>query len=141
MSQQPPPAQPWGVRLRWHREHERQETREEFAEAVNKLARGLGENVGCGERLVARWEDGEIRSPRPVYRRVLAALGAPLPTAIPATWRRDALPPSVVDEDEREEDDPVRRRAFVGAVAGVTVGALVDGIEQWLPRRAHALAP
>jgi hypothetical protein len=99
------------VRLRWHREHERQETRGEFAEAINKVAREIGENVGCGERLVARWEDGEISRPRPVYRRVLKAMGASLPAAMAVPWPRPASLPSVRDDDpdrlaQPENGDP-----------------------------------
>ncbi|MFE9628967.1 hypothetical protein [Streptomyces sp. NPDC006527] len=52
----------------------RNESREEFAAAIRRTARKLGENVGCTKRHVAAWEDGEILWPRPVYRRVLSAL-------------------------------------------------------------------
>jgi len=73
------PASPWGTRLRWYRENVRQETREEFAEALNRLAYSMGENVACGARLIAGWEAGEIQWPRAVYRRLLEAMEAPLP--------------------------------------------------------------
>jgi len=64
--------------LRTIRESERQQSREEFACDLNKRARELGENVSCEARLVARWEDGDVRNPRPVYRRILAAeIGRP----------------------------------------------------------------
>lgn len=59
--------------LRAIRETERRQSREEFAADLNRRARAMGENVSCDARLVARWEDGEVASPRPVYQRVLAA--------------------------------------------------------------------
>jgi hypothetical protein len=82
--------------LRWHREFVRRETREEFADALNGLARRLHVNVSCGARLVARWEDGEIGRPRPVYQRLLATLGAPLPNATALPLPRPADLPSVI---------------------------------------------
>jgi tetratricopeptide (TPR) repeat protein len=60
--------------LRRVRELERQETRAEFAEAITRKARELGESVAPGERYMAKLEDGDVRYPYPVYRRVLTAL-------------------------------------------------------------------
>jgi hypothetical protein len=65
---------PPNLTLRRIREVERQETREEFAEAIGKAARALGEKIDCNWRTVARWEDGETARPYPAYRRVLSAL-------------------------------------------------------------------
>jgi hypothetical protein len=65
--------------LRGIREQERQETRSEFAEAMARKARELGEPVSPSERYVARLEDGDISYPNPAYRRVLIALcGRPI---------------------------------------------------------------
>jgi tetratricopeptide (TPR) repeat protein len=67
------------VILRRIREQERHETRSEFAEALAQTAREMGESVEPSERYVARLEDGDIRYPRPAYRRVLVALcGRPM---------------------------------------------------------------
>jgi len=61
--------------LRHIREVERRETREEFAAAVVIAGRQLGDDhLGCDARLVARWEDGDVRCPRPAYQRALEAL-------------------------------------------------------------------
>jgi hypothetical protein len=61
--------------LRRIRELERHESREEFARAVVAMARELGEaGLACDARLVGRWEDGDVRRPRPVYQRVLSVL-------------------------------------------------------------------
>jgi tetratricopeptide (TPR) repeat protein len=60
--------------LRRIRELERQETRAEFAEAITRKARELGESVAPTERYVAKLEDGDVRYPYPAYRRVLTAL-------------------------------------------------------------------
>ncbi len=61
--------------LRRIRELERRESREEFARAVVAEARKLREqHLACDARLVARWEDGDIASPRPIYQRVLSSL-------------------------------------------------------------------
>lgn len=68
-------------RLRQTRES-RNESREEFAAAIRRMGRDIGENVGCSKRLVAAWEDGEIACPRPVYRRILSALLGLSPTEL-----------------------------------------------------------
>ena len=61
--------------LRYVREAERRESREEFAAAVVNAGRALGEkHLACDARLVAKWEDGDVQCPRPVYQRALAAL-------------------------------------------------------------------
>lgn len=119
MSDEVTPTPPeWGARLRWFREVNRRETREEFAAAI-----------GCDARLLARWERGEVRCPRPSYRRRLAELDAPLPPpAISAPWGRgpsessfdesaggevDAAPTR--GEDRSGGDDPTRRRDLLKA--------------------------
>lgn len=60
--------------LRRIREQERHETREEFADAMTRVARELGENVFPDAKYVARLETGDIRYPGPVYRRILSEL-------------------------------------------------------------------
>ena len=61
--------------LRYIRETERRESREEFAAAVVAAGRQLGDHqLACDARLIARWEDGDVECPRPVYQRALAAL-------------------------------------------------------------------
>jgi hypothetical protein len=61
--------------LRYIREAERRESREEFAAAVVNAGRQLGDaHLACDARLVARWEDGDVECPRPAYQRALAAL-------------------------------------------------------------------
>jgi hypothetical protein len=60
--------------LRRIREQERHETREEFAQALARLAREMGENVFPDAKYVARLETGDIKYPRPIYRRILAEL-------------------------------------------------------------------
>jgi hypothetical protein len=56
--------------LRYIRETERRESREEFAAAIVNAGRELGDNhLACDARLVARWEDGDVECPRPAYQR------------------------------------------------------------------------
>lgn len=91
--------------------------RGEFAKRVNEAGKAMGENVACGSRLVADWEDGKVVCPRAVYQRILtkmtggrsmADLGFRLPTPAPPAagpyW---------------PEEDRVERRVFLldGAAA------------------------
>jgi len=65
--------------LRNVREMERCETRNEFAEAMTRKAHEMGIKAEPSVRYVARLEDGDIKYPHALYRRVLVALcGRPL---------------------------------------------------------------
>ncbi|MEV0097342.1 hypothetical protein [Streptomyces sp. NPDC050738] len=127
------------TRLRAVRELEFQMSRGEFASAVRKAGRAMGENVGCGSRLVADWEDGKVTCPRAVYQRILtqmtgrsmADIGFRLPTPAPPV-----LPASGPYGPKAEEDD-VDRRAFLLDGAG-TILALPLGSEKQAPGRIGA---
>lgn len=60
--------------LRRIREEERQETRAEFVDSINKKADELKIQVAPSERYIAKLESGEVRWPQPPYRRVLTEL-------------------------------------------------------------------
>ncbi|MEI5520443.1 hypothetical protein WB401_25640 [Streptomyces brasiliscabiei] len=62
------------TRLRVMREGDFQMSRQEFAQLVVATGEEIGEVVACSSRLVAAWEDGEVRLPRGVYRRILTRL-------------------------------------------------------------------
>jgi hypothetical protein len=65
--------------LRRIREQERHETREQFAQAMVRVAGELGEDVFPDDKYVANLETGRIRYPGPAYRRILAEVcGRPL---------------------------------------------------------------
>jgi len=75
----PPASRAPNLILRRIREEERHETRSEFAAALERTAREIGESVQPSERYVARLEDGDIRYPHPAYRRALVELcGRPM---------------------------------------------------------------
>jgi tetratricopeptide (TPR) repeat protein len=67
------PRTPNGV-LRGVRERERRQTRAEFAEAMARVARELGEHVYPDAKYVERLESGAIPWPGPTYRNILAKL-------------------------------------------------------------------
>jgi tetratricopeptide (TPR) repeat protein len=129
--------------LRAVRENERQETRAEFAEAMERKARELGEAVAPSERYVARLEDGDVRYPHPAYRRVLSELCGRSPAELgfttPITARRilgkDApLPLLGIQKDSGialpslQEIEAVRRNLD----ATVSEGSLSEAsIEDW----------
>ncbi|GAA3026328.1 hypothetical protein GCM10020229_42080 [Kitasatospora albolonga] len=105
----------------------------EFALAIRRAAREIGEHVSCDARYVGRVESGEIRCPNYAYERVFrhmwpdrspAELGFTPRTAV---RRRAADPPSVPGPRLRpgglppldapylpdEEHDDLRRRTFL----------------------------
>lgn len=51
-------------------------SQDEFAERVREAGRRLGEPNDCSKRQVQRWESGQSRTCRPVYRRALEAVAA-----------------------------------------------------------------
>lgn len=140
---------PWGTRLRSFREADRHETREEFAAAI-----------GCDARLLARWERGEVRCPRPFYRRRLAKLGAPLPPpAMPAPWAADPGTPSLDESSDSRDyealhsgqhraggDDPTRRRDLLKTATLAGAASLLPsgprqagGLDDATPAALHAV--
>jgi hypothetical protein len=60
--------------LRRIREIERRETRDQFAEAMTRVARELGHSVYPDAKYVEKLESGSIRNPGPVYRSILSRL-------------------------------------------------------------------
>ncbi|MBW0011256.1 MAG: hypothetical protein JO063_14295, partial [Pseudonocardiales bacterium] len=75
---------PWGERLRVWREDVKQWSRAELRDEVEATSYRLCENRGqkLDERLIARWEAGAVLRPQGVYRRLLAHMGAPLPSPV-----------------------------------------------------------
>ncbi|MFD3932646.1 hypothetical protein [Streptomyces sp. NPDC058614] len=108
------------TRLRAVRELEFQMSRSEFAKRVNAVGTAMGENVACGPRLVADWEDGKVLCPRAVYQRILTKMtggrsmaGLGFRLASPAV----SVPPAAGPYGPQE--DPVDRRIFLLDGAGV----------------------
>ncbi|MFD3483405.1 tetratricopeptide repeat protein [Streptomyces sp. NPDC058665] len=123
----------------------------EFAAAVRRAAREIGEQVACDARYIGRVEAGEIRCPNYAYERVflhmfpgltLADLGfsaretvrgrasrhkadtAPAPAPTPPS----APTPMYSDTDDISEESDVRRRAFMtGGTASMAVASLGIG--------------
>ncbi|BFV59229.1 hypothetical protein KCMC57_up43330 [Kitasatospora sp. CMC57] len=111
----------------------------EFAVAIRRAAREIGEHVSCDARYVGRVEAGEIRCPNYAYERVfrhmwpdrsLSELGFTPRTAV---RRRGAAPPPVpvpgsggLDDSYHpdEENDDVRRRTFLNGGSTALVTAL-----------------
>ena len=75
-------TQPWGERLRAWREDVKHWSRAEFRDEIEAASYKLGENRGqkSDERLIVRWETGVVLRPQGVYCRLLAHIGAPLPS-------------------------------------------------------------
>ncbi|WP_354640594.1 tetratricopeptide repeat protein [Kitasatospora camelliae] len=118
----------------------------EFATAVRRAAREIGEHVSCDARYVGRVEAGEIRCPNYAYERVfrhmwpgrsLEDLGFAPRSAV---RRRPAVgpplaavaPPAGPPLSDEERDD-VRRRTFLG---GSTALAAALGLDRPAPAAA-----
>ncbi|MFB8441212.1 hypothetical protein ACFC7A_19420 [Streptomyces niveus] len=101
-------------RLRAVRELEFQMSRSEFARKVNEVGKAMRENVACGSRLVADWEDGKVACPRAVYQRILTKMTGGRSMA-DLGFRLPAPAPSVLPAAEpyEPEQDPMERRVFL----------------------------
>ncbi|MDJ0340009.1 tetratricopeptide repeat protein [Streptomyces sp. H10-C2] len=105
----------------------------EFAAAVRRSAREIGEQVSCDARYIGRVEAGEIRCPNYAYERVfrhmfpgraLGDLGFAPREAV--RGRHGGAPPQETYEFDFEESD-VLRRAFMTGGPAVIATALVPG--------------
>ncbi|MCN9239314.1 hypothetical protein NGF19_00680 [Streptomyces sp. RY43-2] len=145
-SPRPPRPNPAFRRLRGQR------SPSEFAAAVRRAAREIGERVSCDARYIGRVEAGEIRCPNYAYERVflhmfpdhtLADLGFAPRSAVRGRGARATAPaPPTYDtqetyethasydehtyDDQNHEESDVRRRAFMtggtATVAAVSLG-------------------
>lgn len=109
----------------------------EFAAAVRRSAREIGEQVACDARYIGRVESGEIRCPNYAYERVfrhmfpgttLADLGfSPRETVRGRAARATAeTPPPPPPHSDTDEESDVLRRVFMTsgttAMAAATLG-------------------
>lgn len=76
-------TRPWSERLRAWREDVKHWSRAEFRDEIEAVSYKMGESRGqkLDERLIARWETGAVLRPQGVYCRLLAHMGAPLPSS------------------------------------------------------------
>ncbi|MFE8006395.1 tetratricopeptide repeat protein [Streptomyces sp. NPDC057418] len=111
----------------------------EFAAAVRRAAREIGEQVACDARYIGRVESGEIRCPNYAYERVflhmfpgatLADLGFPDRESVRGRGARHAprsslspLPP-MLDSDIDEECDVLRRVFMTSGTTTVAAASL-----------------
>ncbi|MGW4030480.1 tetratricopeptide repeat protein [Streptomyces sp. NPDC004838] len=116
----------------------------EFAAAVRKAAREIGEKVSCDARYIGRVEAGEIRCPNYAYERVflhmfpglaLTDLGFTARERVRGGGRgRGAVPPpaskalGITDGDGDEESDVLRRAFMTGGSAAVATASLGSGL-------------
>ncbi|MFE7749359.1 tetratricopeptide repeat protein [Streptomyces sp. NPDC057428] len=110
----------------------------EFAAAVRRAAREIGEQVACDARYIGRVESGEIRCPNYAYERVflhmfpgstLADLGfADRESVRGRGARRASVPPPTtpptLDSDIYEESDVLRRVFMTSGTATVAAASL-----------------
>ncbi|WP_409237427.1 tetratricopeptide repeat protein [Streptomyces sp. PA5.6] len=124
----------------------------EFAAAVRRAAREIGERVSCDARYVGRVEAGEIRCPNYAYERVflhmfpgrtLADLGFAPRALVRGRGARERTEPEAQQTPyavQTHEESDVRRRAFMtGSTA--TVAAALGPIGLALGDPAEAAAP
>ncbi|MFJ4837644.1 tetratricopeptide repeat protein [Streptomyces sp. NPDC088746] len=110
----------------------------EFAAAVRRAAREIGEHVACDARYIGRVESGEIRCPNYAYERVflhmfpgasLADLGFSARESVRGRGARTTpLPPPTtppaLDREIHEESDVLRRVFMTSGTATVAAASL-----------------
>ncbi|MET9426696.1 MULTISPECIES: tetratricopeptide repeat protein [unclassified Streptomyces] len=108
----------------------------EFAAAVRRAAREIGEQVACDARYIGRVESGEIRCPNYAYERVflhmfpgltLADLGFAAREQVRGRAARataGAAPPAQITIRNDEESDVLRRAFMTSGTATVAAASL-----------------
>jgi hypothetical protein len=130
-------TQPWGERLRAWREDTKHWSRAEFREEVEAASHKTRERRGrkLDERLIGRWENGDILRPQGFYRRILVHMGAPLPLAAGPTVLRKNVDflagvemwgsRTTLQMLRTEMGDEVNRRFFI-AQSGLSLAGLAN---------------
>ncbi|MFF3536058.1 tetratricopeptide repeat protein [Streptomyces sp. NPDC002466] len=108
----------------------------EFAAAVRRAAREIGEQVACDARYIGRVESGEIRCPNYAYERVflhmfpgttLVDLGFSSRETVRGRGARataDTPPPTAPHRDTDEESDVLRRVFMTSGTATMATATL-----------------
>ncbi|OEJ26761.1 hypothetical protein AS594_22000 [Streptomyces agglomeratus] len=118
----------------------------EFAAAVRRAAREIGEQVACDARYIGRVEAGEIRCPNYAYERVflymfpgltLADLGFSARETVRGRGARTTTTPSHSDE----ESDVLRRAFMTSGTATMAAASLGLGTAPGASAAAHPPAP
>ncbi|MEV5242603.1 hypothetical protein AB0K89_26375 [Streptomyces cinnamoneus] len=113
---------PPNTRLREVRKLQLKMSRLEFAKAVNDTGADMGENVACGARLVAAWEDGDVACPQYTYQRILTRMTGRTMEELgfrPTTRAQPVPPAGPYGTDQ--EGDSVNRRVFLADGTGVAL--------------------
>ncbi|MFF1838486.1 tetratricopeptide repeat protein [Streptomyces sp. NPDC058231] len=115
----------------------------EFAAAVRRSAREIGEQVACDARYIGRVESGEIRCPNYAYERVflhmfpgltLADLGFSARETVRGRGARaaadapDTPPPPTLHSDTDEESDVLRRVFMTSGTTAMAAASLGFGL-------------
>ncbi|WP_326765730.1 tetratricopeptide repeat protein [Streptomyces sp. NBC_01591] len=112
----------------------------EFAAAVRRSAREIGEQVACDARYIGRVESGEIRCPNYAYERVflhmfpgttLADLGFSPRESVRGRGARataETPPPPTLHSDTDEESDVLRRVFMTGGTTAMATATLGLGL-------------
>jgi hypothetical protein len=115
----------WGENLRWWREERQKWSRKEFCEQVEAMAHRTKEARGTklDEKMVWRWESGQVERPRGFYLRILAAMGAPLPPPArsPAVLSPESLETAAA---WNEDDGDMDRRGFLRVACSAAAAAV-----------------
>ncbi|MFG2332206.1 tetratricopeptide repeat protein [Streptomyces sp. NPDC048604] len=112
-----------------------QQSPSEFAAAVRRAAREIGEQVACDARYIGRVEAGEIRCPNYAYERVFRHMFPGLtPADLGFAAREDvrgrrttaaaAAPPPALTTRNDEESDVLRRAFMTSGTATVAAASL-----------------
>jgi hypothetical protein len=115
-----PSAGAWGEDLRRWREEVQKWSRKEFCEQVEATAYRTKEVHGTklDEKMVWRWESGQVKRPRSFYLRILAEMGAPLPPLRSAIVLPPESPETTGEKPACTEDDTnMNRRGFLCGTA------------------------
>ncbi|WP_042410989.1 hypothetical protein [Streptacidiphilus carbonis] len=115
----------------------------EFATAVRRAGREIGEHVSCDARYVGRIESGAIRCPNYAYERVFQHMfpGSSLEDLgfAPRVGGRRAVDRWETADRNHEESDDVHRRTFLSG-APATMAAVL-GLDHPLPAGAATPGP
>lgn len=137
--------EPWGARLRRWREETMQWSQQDLADHVVRLAFETKEERGTllDPRLINRWESGAVSRPQAIYRRLLAKLGAPLPSyparsrpvvqprlsgICPDDTTSRVLTSLARDGDTGDGESSVHRRDFLRTSSSLAISGLLASV-------------
>ena len=102
-------------------------SRDELADAINRVGAQVGHELRCSARQIAKWESGAVVMPQARYRRALEAVTG-VPCAMLGFYLDSDAARDMDEQSTVDEEDPMHRRSFMGYALGLAAAPFLKSL-------------